>query len=75
MSDSEFPYATTSRDEEIIMRTSSEIIASLAEALANVETGEDSKLLLEHMTRHSDLVVRYSEKLIQCKRLDIRSVK
>jgi hypothetical protein len=62
-------------EEEVIMRTNSEIISYIAEALGNVETGDDSDLLLTQLQKHSDLLLRYSEKLIQSQRVDIRSVK
>ena len=74
MTDLDFPSFQTS-EEELIMRTNSDVISSLADALANVETGSDSAVLLEHIRKHADLVLAYSEKLIQSKRMDIRSVK
>ena len=73
MSDLEFPFAQAS-EEEIIMKTNSDVITSLADALANVETGKDSEILLAHIQKHADLVLAYSEKLIQAKRMDIKAV-
>ena len=74
MTDMDFPFISTS-EEEVIMKTNSDVISALADALANVETGNDSKILLGHIQKHADLVLAYSEKLIQSKRMDIRSVK
>ena len=74
MIDTDFPFIHTS-EEEVIMRPNSDVISSLADALANVETGGDSKILLGHIRKHANLVLTYSEKLIQSKRMDIRSVK
>ena len=62
-------------EEEVIMKTNSEIISYISEALGNVETGKDSDLLLSQLQKHSDLLLCYSEKLIQSQRVDIRSVK
>ena len=62
-------------EEEVIMKTNSEIINYLSEALSNVETGKDSDLLLSQLQKHSDLLLCYSEKLIQSQRVDIRAVK
>ena len=62
-------------EEEVIMKTNSEIINYLSEALSNVETGKDSDLLLSQLQTHSDLLLCYSEKLIQSQRVDIRAVK
>ena len=73
MSDMDFPFIPIS-EEEVIMKTNSEVISSLADALANVETGKDSEILLGHIQKHADLVLAYSEKLIQAKRMDIRAV-
>ena len=73
MTDMDFPFISTS-EEEVIMKTNSDVISSLADALANVETGKDSEILLEHIQKHADLVLAYSEKLIQAKRMDIRAV-
>ena len=73
MSDMDFPFVPTS-EEEVIMKTNSEVISSLADALANVETGKDSEILLKHIQKHADLVLAYSEKLIQAKRMYIRAV-
>ena len=73
MTDFEFPFPIAS-EEEVIMKTNSDVISSLADALANVETGKDSEILLNHIQKHAGLVLAYSEKLIQAKRMDIRSV-
>ena len=73
MPDFEFPFPAAS-EEEVIMKTNSEIISSLADALANVETGKDSEMLLSHIQKHASLVLTYSEKLIQAKRMDIKAV-
>jgi len=73
MPDFEFPFPVTS-EEEVIMRTNSDIISSLADALANVETGKDSGILLDHIQKHADLILTYSEKLILAKRLAIKAV-
>jgi len=74
MPDFEFPFSVMS-EEEVIMKTNSDVITSLADALANVETGEDSGILLAHIQKHADLVLAYSEKLIQAKRMDIKAVR
>ena len=66
---------TRPTEEEVIMKTNAEIISYLSEALSNVETGRDSDLLLSQLQKHSDLLLCYSEKLIQSQRVDIRSVK
>ena len=66
---------TRPTEEEVIMKTNSDIISYLSEALSNVETGKDSDLLLSQLQKHSDLLLCYSEKLIQSQRVDIRSVK
>ena len=66
---------TRPTEEEVIMKTNAEIISYLSEALSNVETGKDSDLLLSQLQKHSDLLLSYSEKLIQSQRVDIRSVK
>jgi hypothetical protein len=66
---------TRPSDEEVIMKTNAEIISYISEALGNVETGNDSDLLLTQLQKHSDLLLCYSEKLIQSQRVDIRSVK
>ena len=73
MPDFEFPFSVAS-EEEVIMKTNSEIISSLADALANVETGKDSEILLNHIQKHADLILTYSEKLILAKRLAIKAV-
>ena len=39
-----------------------------------VETGKDSEILLNHIQKHAGLVLAYSEKLIQAKRMDIKAV-
>ena len=74
MFDESYPDVRPS-EEEVIMKTNSEIISYISEALGNVETGKDSDLLLSQLQKHSDLLLCYSEKLIQSQRLDIRSVK
>ena len=66
---------TRPTEEEVIMKTNAEIISYISEALGNVETGKDSVLLLNQLQKHSDLLICYSEKLIQSQRVDIRSVK
>ena len=73
MPDFEFPFPIVS-EEEVIMKTNSDIISSLADALANVETGKDSEILLNHIQKHADLILTYSEKLILAKRLAIKAV-
>ena len=73
MPDFEFPFSVAS-EEEVIMKTNSDIISSLADALANVETGKDSEILLNHIQKHADLILTYSEKLILAKRLAIKAV-
>ena len=73
MTDFDFPFSVMSQ-EEVIMKTSSDVISSLAEALANVETGKDSEMLLSNIQKHAGLVLAYSEKLIQAKRMDIKAV-
>ena len=73
MPDFEFPFSVMS-EEEVIMKTNSDVISSLAEALANVETGKDSAMLLGHIQKHADLILTYSEKLILAKRLAIKAV-
>ena len=73
MPDFEFPFSVAS-EEEVIMKTNSDVISSLADALANVETGKDSEMLLSHIQKHASLVLTYSEKLIQAKRMDIKAV-
>ena len=73
MPDFEFPFPVAS-EEEVIMKTNSDIISSLADALANVETGKDSEILLNHIQKHADLILTYSEKLILAKRLAIKAV-
>ena len=73
MPDFEFPFPVAS-EEEVIMKTNSDVISSLAEALANVETGKDSEILLDNIQKHANLVLAYSEKLIQAKRMDIKAV-
>ena len=62
-------------EEEVIMKTNADIISYLALALDNVDTGEGTDLLLNTLRQHSDLLLRYSEKLIQSQRVDIRAVK
>ena len=74
MFDESYPDVRPS-EEEVIMKTNSEIISYISEALGNVETGKDSDLLLSQLQKHSDLLICYSEKLIQSQRVDIRSVK
>jgi len=74
MFDESYPDVRPS-EEEVIMKTNSEIISYISEALGNVETGKDSDLLLSQLQKHSDLLLCYSEKLIQSQRVDIRSVK
>ena len=66
---------TRPTEEEVIMKSNAEIISYISEALGNVETGKDSDLLLNQLQKHSDLLICYSEKLIQSQRVDIRSVK
>ena len=66
---------TRPTEEEVIMKTNSDIISYLSEALSNVETGKDSDLLLSQLQKHSDLLLCSSEKLIQSQRVDIRAVK
>ena len=73
MADFDFPFSVMSQ-EEVIMKTNSDVISSLAEALANVETGKDSEMLLSNIKKHAGLVLAYSEKLIQAKRMDIKAV-
>ena len=73
MTDFDFPFSVMSQ-EEVIMKTNSDVISSLAEALANVETGKDSEMLLSNIQKHAGLVLAYSEKLIQAKRMDIKAV-
>ena len=73
MPDFEFPFPAAS-EEDVIMKTNSEIISSLADALANVETGKDSEILLNNIQKHADLILTYSEKLILAKRLAIKAV-
>ena len=73
MTEFEFPFSIMSQ-EEVIMKTNSDIIYSLADALANVESGKDSEMLLNHIQKHASLVLTYSEKFIQAKRLDIKAV-
>ena len=66
---------TRPTEEEVSMKPNAEIISYISEALGNVETGKDSDLLLNQLQKHSDLLICYSEKLIQSQRVDIRSVK
>ena len=73
MTDFDFPFSVMSQ-EEVIMKTNSDVISSLTDALANVETGKDSKILLDHIQKHADLILTYSEKLILAKRLAIKAV-
>ena len=73
MPDFDFPFSVMSQ-EEVIMKTNSDVISSLADALANVETEKDSEMLLSHIQKHASLVLTYSEKLIQAKRMDIKAV-
>ena len=73
MTDFDFPFSIMSQ-EEVIMKTNSDIISSLADALANVESGKDSEMLLNHIQKPASLVLTYSEKFIQAKRLDIKAV-
>jgi len=73
MPDFEFPFSVMS-EEEVIMKTNSDVISSLSEALENVETGKDSEILLNHIQKHASLILAYSEKLIQAKRMDIKAV-
>ena len=73
MFDESYPDVRPS-EEEVIMKTNSEIISYLAEALGNVETGKDSELILGQLLKHSNLIHCYSEKLIQSQRLTIKSV-
>ena len=75
MPEIDFPLPPNLTEEEVIMRTNAEVISHLSLALENVETGEDSRRLLDQVFVHSDLVAKYSEKLIQSQRIDIRSVK
>ena len=60
--------------EEVIMQTNSAVVASLCDALANVETGLDSQLVLDQVRKHADLILDYSEKLIQNQRVNIKAV-
>jgi hypothetical protein len=62
-------------EEEVIMKTNADIISYLSLALGNVDTGEGADLILNTLRQHSDLLLRYSEKLIQSQRVDIRAVK
>ena len=73
MADFDFPFSVMSQ-EEVIMKTNSDVISSLAEALANVETGKDSEMLLSNIQKQAGLVLAYSEKLIQAKRMEIKAV-
>ncbi len=75
MPEIDFPLPPNLTEEEVIMRTNAEVISHLSLALENVETGEDSRRLLDQVFVHSELVAKYSEKLIQSQRIDIRSVK
>lgn len=49
MTDFDFPFSIMSQ-EEVIMKTNSDIISSLADALANVESGKDSEMLFKSYT-------------------------
>ena len=62
-------------EEEVIMKTNADIISYLSLALGNVDAGEGADLILNTLRQHSDLLLRYSEKLIQSQRVDIRAVK
>ena len=75
MPEIDFPLPPNLTEEEVIMRINAEVISHLSLALENVETGEDSRRLLDQVFVHSELVAKYSEKLIQSQRIDIRSVK
>ncbi len=72
--DESFPTDIRPTEEEVIMKTNAHIIRSLSEALGNVESGDDANLLLEQLQKHSDLLISYSEKLIQSQRLNIKAV-
>tara|TARA_Y100001951_G_scaffold12501_1_gene7966 strand:- start:159 stop:389 length:231 start_codon:yes stop_codon:yes gene_type:complete len=75
MPEIDFPLSSNLTEEEVIMRTNAEVISHLSLALENVETGEDSRRLLDQVFTHAELIAKYSEKLIQSQRIDIRSVK
>tara|TARA_R100000656_G_scaffold111126_2_gene83110 strand:+ start:290 stop:520 length:231 start_codon:yes stop_codon:yes gene_type:complete len=75
MPEIDFPLPPNLTEEEVIMRTNAEVISHLSLALENVETGEDSRRLLDQVFIHAELIAKYSEKLIQSQRIDIRSVK
>ena len=64
-------------EEEVIMETNSNIVRSLSKALANLEADREKEiwLILEQIRKHADLILKYSEKLIQSQRVDIRSIK
>ena len=68
------PMAT---EEEVIMQTNCNIVASLGEALGNIESDRDKEvgLILDQIRKHADLILEYSGKLIQSQRVDIRSIK
>lgn len=72
--DESFPTDIRPTEEEVIMKTNAHIINSLSEALGNVESGDDANLLLEQLQKHSNLLISYSEKLIQSQRLNIKAV-
>jgi hypothetical protein len=72
--DEYIPYPSPT-EEEVIMRTNADVINYLSLALGNVETGAAADLILNILGQHSDLLLRYSEKLIQSQRVDIRAVK
>ena len=64
-------------EEEVIMQTNSNIVASLSDALGNIEGDRNKEvwLILDQIRKHADLILDYSGKLIQSQRVDIRSVK
>ena len=45
------------------------------EDVHKVFAGEDSRRFLDEVVVHAELISKYSEKLIQSQRIDIRSVK
>jgi len=64
-------------EEEVIMETNRDVVRSLSQALSHLDADQEKEtwLILDHLRKHADLILNYSEKLIQSQRVDIRSIK
>lgn len=64
-------------EEEVIMKTNRDVVRSLSQALSHLDAGQEKEtwLILDQLRKHADLILNYSQKLIQSQRVDIRSIK